>query len=209
MKRNFMELILFALWVFTLVLFINSHVNYIKVLEVNDQLIDVIDNQRNDYNKQYEDWNTYCNELIESYEKELRELREELDNQLDIGFSEREVYTLAQCVEAEAGKNRDESQKYVTQVILNRLNSDEFPDTIDGVIYQKTARGVPQFSVAYNGMMDREVEQETLDNVYDVIINGTDLPEYVEYFYSASVTENWVNTLNTHDVVQGTVFAYK
>ena len=206
-KLNFY--LMFTLWVFTLVLFVNSHKNNMELIEVNDQLIEIIDNQRNDYNEQYEDWNSYCNELIESYEKELRNLREELDKLLEIGFSEHEIYTLAQCVEAEAGVNRDNSQKYITQVILNRLDSDEFPDTIEEVIYEKTPRGIPQFSVAYNGMMNREVEQETLENVYDVILNGSDLPEYVEYFYSASVCGNWVNTLNVYDTVQGTVFAYK
>ena len=69
--------------------------------------------------------------------------------------------------------------------------------------------GVPQFSVAFNGMMDdREVTPETLANVYEVIVHGTDLPDYVLYFYSASVKENWVNNLNTYTTLEGTVFAY-
>ena len=110
---------------------------------------------------------------------------------------------------ARAGENHFESQKYITQVILNRLHSDEFPNTIDGVIYQKTARGVPQFSVAYDGSMNREVRAETLANVYSVLLHGTNLPEYVLYFYSTEVKNNWVNTLPTYDTVEGTVFAYE
>lgn len=201
MRRSFTSLIMFTLWVITIVLFINSHRNYMELLEVNNQLLEVIDEQRNTYNEQYENWKSYCDDLIDYYEKEAQE------SQID--FSESEIQVLAKCVEAEAGKNRDESQKYITQVILNRLESDEFPDTITEVIYDKTSKGIPQFSVAYNGMMNRKVDKRTLENVYDVIENGTDLPEYVQYFYSASVTGNWVNTLNIHDTVQGTVFAYE
>lgn len=58
-------------------------------------------------------------------------------------------------------------------------------------------------------MDDRVVEPETLANVYKVIVHGTDLPEYVCYFYSDSVTENWVNKLPVYDTVDGTVFAYE
>ena len=122
-----------------------------------------------------------------------------------------ELEYLAACVEAEAGyyEGHELSQQYITQVILNRLHSGQFPNSVEEVIYQKT-NGCPQFSVAYNGMMDdREVEPETLANVYSVLVHGTDLPEYVLYFYSASVTENWVNTLNTYTTESGTVFAYE
>lgn len=122
-------------------------------------------------------------------------------------FSEEEVYLLAQCVEAEAGINNTDSQKYVAQVILNRVNSDSFPDSIEEVIFEKNG-DIPQFSVAYNGMMNREVRPETLTNVYKVLTHGTDLPDYVLFFYSNEVEDNWVTSLNTYDVVEGTVFAY-
>lgn len=150
--------------------------------------------------------------LLQDYEKVVEE-KEDLEIKLlevelpTYDFTEAEIYLLAQCVEAEAGYD-SLSQKYITQVILNRLHSGKFPDRIEKVIYQKE-NGVPQFSVAYNGMMEREVTPQTLANVYEVIINGTDLPEYVLYFYSDSITDNWVNTLNIHTTVYGTVFAYQ
>lgn len=123
-------------------------------------------------------------------------------------LSEGEVYTLAQCVEAEAGVGNTESQKHITQVILNRVASDKFPNSVEEVIFQK--RGcIPQFSVAYNGMMNRKVKEETLMNVYKVLMHGTDLPDNVLYFYADFVKDNWVNTLNIYSVVEGTVFAYE
>ena len=87
---------------------------------------------------------------------------------------------------------------------MNRLHSSQFPNSVEGVIYQKSG-SVPQFSVAYNGMINREVESETLANVYSVLVHGTDLPEYILYFHSDGVS----SSLNTYAVESGTVFAYR
>lgn len=123
-------------------------------------------------------------------------------------YSEEEIQILAKCVEAEAGEENFNAQEYITKVILNRVKSSQFPNSISEVIYQRRGK-IPQFSVAYNGMMNREVKKSTLSSVYKVLINGSDLPDYVYYFYDKSVKGNWVNTLEVHDIVEGTVFAYK
>lgn len=186
------------------------------LLEVNEELTNLVDEQRTNNEAIIEQWEQSFSNLQVEYGELLREnyVLEARLEETDIpvyDFTEAEVYLIAQCVEAEAGnyENHAQSQRYVTQVILNRLHSSRFPDRVEEVIYQKTNNGTPQFSVAYNGMMDdREVQPETLANVYSVIVHGTDLPEYVLYFYSARVEENWVCTLNTYTECEGTVFAY-
>ena len=186
------------------------------MLEVNESYESLIDKQKEDSGKIISNWENSYGDLQSKYGQLIIE-NEKLKDQLKevelptYDFTEAEVYLIAQCVEAEAGyyEGHELSQQYVTQVILNRLHSGQFPNAVEEVIYQKTD-GCPQFSVAYNGMMDdREVQPETLANVYSVLVHGTDLPEYVLYFYSASVTENWVNTLNTYTTESGTVFAYE
>lgn len=188
---------------------------YNELLETNEKLVETVETQRqshadvvDEYDKAYRDLQQKYIELLEENSK----LQEQM-NEVEIPkykFNKDEIYMLAQCVEAEAGHytKHKSSQQYITQVILNRLESGKFPNTLEKVIYQKRGN-IPQFSVAYNGMMDREVESETLANVYKVIVHGTNLPKNVLYFYSSSVTENWVNTLNTYDIVEGTVFAYE
>lgn len=57
---------------------------------------------------------------------------------------------LACCVEAEAGNQGLIGKKYVVDVILNRVDHEDFPDNITDVIYQKN-----QFSVVSNGAIDR------------------------------------------------------
>lgn len=208
MKRHFYQGVIVVLLCFFIFFFTESHQNYMDLLECNDDLVSLVDEQRNHCDILVATWEDRYEKLLSYYGKLLIE-KDKLERQelATYYFTEEEVYLIAQCVEAEMGMY-EQSQKWGTKVILNRLHSNKFPDSVEEVIYQKV-NGVPQFSVAYNGTIDREVQPETLANVYSVIVHGSDLPEYVCYFYSAKVVENWVNELPVYDTVDGTVFAYK
>lgn len=210
--RTMMTLVL----VFFLIFINTSFINTTELTKTNEQLRAEMVEQREHYEsllKELEEENT-------ALKADNIDLTKENDRLSTISlasrssgvnkrynFTSEEVNMLAQCVEAEAGIDNYESQKYVAQVILNRLHSERYPNTLKEVIYQKSGK-CPQFSVAYNGAMNREVTPETLKNVQSVLIHGTDIPDNVFFFYSESVTGNWVNTREIYKVVQGTVFAY-
>lgn len=61
-----------------------------------------------------------------------------------------ELELLAQLVEAEAGNQSFEGKCLVVDVILNRVESPDFPDTISEVIFQPG-----QFSVIKNGAFEK------------------------------------------------------
>ena len=209
-ERIYQGVIIVMLILFT-IFFMVSHHNYMGVLESNEDLLKLIDDKDTQRETVINMWEENYSNLEESYCRLA--IENSRLNKVPITkyeYTEEDLYMLAKCVEAEAGdfSNHELSQQYITQVILNRVHSSEFPNTLEEVIYQKV-KNVPQFSVAYNGMMDRKVEPETLANVYKVIILGTDLPSYVLYFYDVGVTDNWVNTLPIYDIVEGTVFAYE
>lgn len=64
---------------------------------------------------------------------------------------------LAKCVEAEAGNQSLLGKRLVVDVILNRVDSDRFPDSIEEVINE-----AGQFTVVENGSIDTvEVSEET------------------------------------------------
>ena len=210
MKEKFYQGIVLMLLSMSITLFCISHRNYMELLDVNEQTHLLLEEQRVANKNLSGQWKYKYEDLLYKYGALLVEY-DQLSKQLEddvCGFTQEEVYLIAQCVEAEAGYGNNKSQQYITQVILNRLDSEEFPNSVEEVIYEKTASGNPQFSVAYNGMIDRVVEEETLLNVQNVIVNGTNLPKYVCYFYSSSVKENWVCSLNTYTECEGTVFAY-
>ena len=62
---------------------------------------------------------------------------------------------LAICVEAEAGNQGLLGKRMVVDVILNRVDDPEWPDTIQGVIEQKY-----QFASFWNGAMERTIPTE-------------------------------------------------
>lgn len=77
---------------------------------------------------------------------------------------------LALCVEAEAGNQGLVGKKYVVDVILNRVDSPDFPDNITDVIMQQN-----QFSVVLDGRIwEVEPTEETFQAVREELENRTD-----------------------------------
>lgn len=79
---------------------------------------------------------------------EVETLCLEEDVNEEILFGEMEL--IAQLVMAEAGNQDLTGKRYVVDVVLNRVDSDEFPNTVEEVIFQED-----QFSVIKNGAFDR------------------------------------------------------
>ncbi len=71
---------------------------------------------------------------------------EQIQEEIKLG----ELEMLAQLVEAEAGNQPFEGKCLVVDVILNRVESPDFPDSIEEVIFQDG-----QFSVIKNGAYDK------------------------------------------------------
>ena len=88
----------------------------------------------------------------ERQQEEAEKLFQEHRDQIEIEEIEDhpELYILANCVEAEAGNQDDLGKRYVCDVILNRIDDPDFPDTITDVISQKY-----QFTSFWDGGMDR------------------------------------------------------
>lgn len=192
-----------------------SDKNYNDLLTVNDDLLEQIDTNRTENDRILAGWKMSYDSLQTKYGHLLVEY-DELEKSLDTvelptyNYTQVEVELLAVCVQCEAGEQNYEAQRGIASVILNRVRNSSFPNTIEEVIYEKN-NGVPQFSVAYNGMLDECVlSPAVLNNVYGVLMYGNDLPEEVLYFYSASLSENnWIRSLPVYDTIEGTVFAYE
>lgn len=85
---------------------------------------------------------------------------------------------LATCVEAEASNQDLKGKRLVADVILNRVESPRFPDTIEGVISQKY-----QFTTYWDGSMNAitEPSEETFEAVR-MELNGKRLDEDILFF---------------------------
>ena len=103
------------------------------------------------------------------------------ERQLVYDITEEELDILQRIVEAEAGGEDEEGKLLVANVVLNRVNSDKFPDTVKEVVLQRSER-VTQFSTVASGRIWRvEVSDETISAV-ERALNGEDISEGALFF---------------------------
>jgi hypothetical protein len=92
-----------------------------------------------------------------------------------------ELELLAACVEAEAGNQGLEGKRLVADVILNRVDSPDFPDTIEGVITQPY-----HFASYWNGSISTvSISDETFEAVSMELEqrSNTELLFFTDYAY--------------------------
>ena len=126
-------------------------------------------------------------------------------NALGIYMSQQEsndLYLLAKCIHAEARGESYIGQVAVGAVILNRVASPDFPDTIYGVIYQPWA-----FTAVHDGQINLEPEAAAYQAATDAL-NGWD-PTYgsLYYYNPVTATSKWVFDRQTVTVIGKHVFA--
>ena len=103
-------------------------------------------------------------------------IEEDISNVIEVESEKK--YLLARLVYAEAGGESDEHQQAVASVVLNRMNSDKFPDSIDEVIYQ---RNPLQYACIEDGNIDKIPDERAIKNAYYIWDNGSILPDNVLY----------------------------
>ena len=106
-----------------------------------------------------------------------------LEREMLYELSEEDYEVLLRIVEAEAGCEDVNGRMLVAGVILNRVTSDKFPDTVKQVVFQQE-NGVAQFSPIKDGRYYNVcVSDETIEAVTRVLY-GEDLSEGALYFAS-------------------------
>ena len=117
-------------------------------------------------------------------------------------YSSQDLYLLAKCVYAEARGEPYVGQVAVAAVILNRVDSPEFPNTISGVIYQPWA-----FTAVHDGQINLEPNDSAYSAAKDAL-NGWD-PTYgcLYYYNPATATSEWIWSRTTVVTIGQHVFA--
>jgi len=111
-------------------------------------------------------------------------------------LDESKVYMLAHLIGGEAGADwcTDELQLMVGSVVLNRMASNRFPNTMEEVIFQKG-----QYSVTWNGAYYNDPTERTVANAEYLLKNGPTIPSDV--LFQANFPQG-----NTYKIVQGVYF---
>ena len=90
----------------------------------------------------------------------------------------------------------------VAAVVLNRVRSSSFPNTISGVIYQKGA-----FSCVSNGSINNTPNNQSIRAALDAL-NGWDPTGGCLYYYNPRLTDDeWILTRTVQTVIGNHYFA--
>ncbi|WP_040208833.1 cell wall hydrolase [Neobacillus jeddahensis] len=118
------------------------------------------------------------------------------------GYSQYEKDLLARLVRAEAETEPYEGKIAVACVVLNRVASKSFPDTIQEVIYE---RG--QFQPVRNGQIDRPADEDSIKAVDEALGIQRNTVGDSLFFYNPDIsTSRWLDTRATTIVIGRHVF---
>jgi spore germination cell wall hydrolase CwlJ-like protein len=130
-------------------------------------------------------------------------------------FEQRERRCLALAIYFEARGEPVRGQVAVGQVIMNRVRSPLFPETICGVVYQGQMHPGCQFSFTCDGHTDtpRNDDQWALaqDIAKQITAGELWLPEvgYSTYYHANYVSPNWVGDMSKIDTIGRHIFYKK
>lgn len=103
------------------------------------------------------------------------------------GFSSQDIDLMAKAVTGEARGEPYEGQVAVAAVILNRLESNQFPDSPSSIIYEPLA-----FTAVADGQINRPPDPSCKRAVYDAV-NGWDPSNGATYYFNpVTATSEWI-----------------
>lgn len=130
---------------------------------------------------------------------------------------EQDIMCLAKNIYYEAGLEEFDGQVAVAQVTLNRVEHEEFPNSVCGVVYHKTksnstGKTVCQFSWVCNVPSKIKYSSQRWEESYgiarNVIIDGLRLHELQDamYFHNTHVSPSWGRRLERLTKIGGHIF---
>ena len=101
-------------------------------------------------------------------------------------YSQQDLHILSHIIYAEAGGQSWDFQVAVGSVVLNRVKSKKFPNTIRGVVFQKG-----QYASTWDGNYNKTPSKQSIKVAKYLLKNGSQLPRYV-YFQAEFLQSNRV-----------------
>lgn len=139
------------------------------------------------------------NEVTNKVVKQVTPKKENVSN--NSNYSNSDLDLLARLIQAEALGESFEGKVAVGTVVLNRVKSDEFPNSISGVIYQKN-----QFSPVSNGSINKAANAESIEAAKKALSLGGS-GDGSMYFYNPSIAKgSWLDSRQTVKTIGSHVF---
>jgi N-acetylmuramoyl-L-alanine amidase len=123
-----------------------------------------------------------------------------------IPYTQSEANLLARLIMAEADSEPYSAKVAVGAVVVNRVQSNQFPNTIKEVIYQRII-GYYQFSPVLNGTINKPATQECVNAAYEAL-KGTDPTKGAMFYFDNTATNTWLRAKTVAVVINNMIFSY-
>ena len=91
----------------------------------------------------------------------------------------------------------------VGSVVLNRVESGDFPDSIPAVIFEGAGEDVVQFEPVANGMVYQAPSDQAMEAARRVLAGETTAGNSL-YFYAPALSQGaWINASRTYELTIG------
>ncbi|WP_297630706.1 cell wall hydrolase [uncultured Clostridium sp.] len=115
-------------------------------------------------------------------------------NGSQLKITKSDIDLLSKLVYAESRGEPFQGKVAVASVVLNRVMNPKFPNSIEGVIFQKNA-----FSCVVNGKLETQTNESCYEAVYEAI-KGKDPTNEALFFYNPSIaTCSWMKETSKKD----------
>lgn len=139
---------------------------------------------------------------IQSAENTTKQEEQSTESAMVVGYSENEIDLLARLVRAEAQNEPYQGKIAVACVVLNRVDSPSFPNTIKEVIYQQG-----QFQPVQNGQINKQADEESIKAVHEALNENRNVAAGSLFFYNPAIaTSRWLDSKATTLVIGQHVF---
>lgn len=123
-----------------------------------------------------------------------------------VTISNEEKDLFARLVEAEAKGESYEGKVGVATVVLNRVDSPKFPDTVTGVIKQVVGKAYA-FSPVQNGSINKPASEDSKKAVEQALTRKDRLDDSIYFYNPKTATDNWIRSRAVIKTIDHHVFA--
>jgi N-acetylmuramoyl-L-alanine amidase len=123
-----------------------------------------------------------------------------------IPYTQSDLDLLARLVRAEAEDQPYSAKVAVAAVVVNRVQSKEFPNSIRSVIYQ-TINGYTQFTPVANGTINKPASQTDINAAREAL-KGADPSKGALFYFDDSATNKWLWSKPLAARIDDMVFVY-
>lgn len=124
----------------------------------------------------------------------------------NIVYTASDVDLLARLITAEAQGEPYNAKVAVGAVVVNRVQSGSFPNTIHDVVYQRI-NGYYQFTPVLNGWINKPADADSV-KAATAALNGSDPTNGALFYFDDSTTNTWLWSKPIAIIIDKLVFAY-